>query len=101
MDRKDLNEVLYRKINCDGVRMKVAEIGTDPGNMPVSKCWWLKRNNIRMAEIEQIQCFANKLNPLAYPDEDEVLAIQRILNKWTLAGKIQSELICYDDNHEN
>lgn len=101
MDRRELNEVMYTVFECNGKSLKVVQIGTGPGNMPESKCWWLRQNNMRLAEIEKVQSFAKKLNPLAYPDEDETLAVMHILNNWTLPGKIRLKLIWYYANYEN
>lgn len=87
MDSKELNDVMFTKVVCDGKRFKVVEVGNDAGKIPESKCWWLHRNNARLAEIEKIQSFAKMLNPLEYPSIDDILSVQNILNNWlTVSG---------------
>lgn len=84
MDRREINDLMYIKVEHKGDRLKVVEIGNAIGNMPETKCWWIKHdNNVRLAEIEKFQSFAKQLNPLAYPKKEEIVAIQEILQKWS------------------
>lgn len=87
IDRREINDLMYTKVEHKGVRLKVAEIGNAVGNMPEAKCCWIKHNNnFRLAEIEKIQAFAKQLNPLDYPRIEDIFDIQQILTNWS-SGK--------------
>lgn len=87
IDMNDLPNVTFRLFNTGTTMIKICKIGNEPGNFPLSKCWWLKEDTERLNEIEMFKTFANDLTSFKYPDMVTMQKVQSILNKWMKQDK--------------